>query len=104
MRAYFHTKRRRQQHISDGSHKNNLQRERRRHRIASVSVLVEYQTYFPLDDFVRANRKKVGTLPTCSRRIFSLPNFNRHVIEFFFRSRRANKVAKWKIDFKVGLH
>ena len=73
-------------------------------QIASVSVLVEYQTYFPLGDFVRANGKKVGTVPTCSRRIFSLPNFNQHVIEFFFRSRRANKVAKWKIDFKVGLH
>ena len=26
---------------------------------------------FPLGGFVRANRQKIGTVPTCSRRIFS---------------------------------
>ena len=31
---------------------------------------------FPLGEFVRANRQKIGTLPTCSRRIFSRANFN----------------------------
>ena len=41
--------------------------------------------------------KKVGTLPTCSRRTFSPPNFNqsRHQI-LVFASRRARKVAKGK--------
>ena len=43
--------------------------------------------------------KKVGTLPTCLRRIFSPANFNQSRCRIFvFASyRRANKVAKWKI-------
>ena len=39
--------------------------------------------------------KKVGTLPTCSRRIFSPASFNQSRCRILvFASRRANKVAK----------
>ena len=51
---------------------------------------------FPLGEFVRARTdKKVGTFPTCSRRIFSPANFNqsRYRIFIVFASRRANKFA-----------
>ena len=63
--------------------------------IISLSI-----TAFPLSlfstygDFVRANRQKVGTHPTFSRRIFF--NQSRSRI-FVFASRHTNKVAKWKI-------
>ena len=41
--------------------------------------------------------KKVGTLPTCSRRILSPANFNQSRCRILvFASRRANKFAKWK--------
>ena len=46
--------------------------------------------------------KKVGTVPTCSRRIFSPANFNQSRCRIIvFASRRANKVAKWKIGLMV---
>ena len=45
--------------------------------------------------------KKVGTLPTCSRRIFSPANFNQSRCRILvFASRRANKFAWWKTGFK----
>ena len=49
--------------------------------------------------------KKVGTLPTCSRRYFSPANFNQSRCWIpVFALRRANKVAKWKIGFTLGLY
>ena len=49
--------------------------------------------------FARTN-KKVGSLPTFSRRIFSSASFNQSCCRILvFASRRANKVAKWKISF-----
>ena len=54
-------------------------------------------------DFVRG-RKRVGTVLTCSRRIFSLTNFNQsHCRILVFASRRANKVAKCKIGFTPAM-
>ena len=54
--------------------------------------------YFPLDDLFARTHKKVGTLPSCSRRTFSPANFNQSRCRILiFASRRANKVAKWKI-------
>ena len=45
-------------------------------------------------------QKKVGTVPTCSRRIFSPTNFNQSRCRILvFASRRANKFAKWKTGF-----
>ena len=45
--------------------------------------------------------KKVGTLATCSRQIFLPANINQSRCRILvFASRRANKVAKWKIGFK----
>ena len=67
--------------------------------IISLSI-----TAFPLSLFstmatlFARTDKKVGTLPTCSRRIFSPDNFNQSSSRIFvFALRRANKVAKWKI-------
>ena len=52
------------------------------------------KAYFPFGDL----KKKVGTVPTCSRRIFSLTNFNQsRCLILIFASHSANKVAKWKI-------
>ena len=49
---------------------------------------------FPLGEFDRANRQKVGTVSTCSRRIFLPANFNQSRGRIFvFASRRANKVT-----------
>ena len=49
--------------------------------------------------FVRTD-KKVGTVLTCSRRIFSPANFNQSQCRILvFASRRANKVPKWKTGF-----
>ena len=48
--------------------------------------------------------KKVGTVPTCSRRIFLLTNFNQSRCRILvFASRRVNKVAKWKIRLNQGV-
>ena len=53
---------------------------------------------FHLANLFARTHKKVGTLPTCSRRIFSPANFNQSRCQILvFASRRANKVAKWKI-------
>ena len=47
--------------------------------------------------------KKVGTVPTCSRRIFSPTNFNQSRCRILvFASRRANKFAKWKTGLTRG--
>ena len=60
---------------------------------------------FPLGEFVRANRQKVGTVPTCSRQIFSPTNVNHSPCRILvFASRRANKVAKWKIGLRSKLN
>ena len=55
---------------------------------------------FHLATLFARTHKKVGTLPTFSRRIFSPANFNQSLCRILvFASRRANKVAKWKIGF-----
>ena len=41
-----------------------------------------YKACFPIGDLTRAKRQKIGTVPTCSRRIFS--------------PAKLNKVTKWK--------
>ena len=46
--------------------------------------------------------KKVGTVSTRLRQIFSPANFNQSRCRILvFASRRANKVSKWKIGFTV---
>ena len=58
--------------------------------------------YFPLGDFVRGSRKKVRKVPTCPWRIFSPDDFNQSRYRILvFASRRANKVANWKIGFSI---
>ena len=58
---------------------------------------------FHLANLFARTDKKVGTLPTCSRRIFSRANFNNQsrCPILVFASRRAKKVTKWKIGFKL---
>ena len=59
---------------------------------------------FPLGEFVRVNRQKVGTVPICSQRFFSPANFNQSRRRILvFASRHANKVAKRKIGFSSDL-
>ena len=71
-------------------------------KIANKRLLIKAR--FPLGEFVRANRKKVGTVPTCSRRIFSPTNFNQSRCRILvFASRRANKFAKWKMGLTKKL-
>ena len=49
--------------------------------------------------------KKVGTLPTCSQRIFSPANFNQSRCRILvFASCRANKFAQWKTGFRAVFH
>ena len=49
--------------------------------------------------------KNVGTLFTCLRWIFSPANFNQSCCRILvFTSRRAKKVAKWKIGFILKSH
>ena len=53
---------------------------------------------FHLANLFARTDKKEGTVPTRSRRIFSPVNFNQSRCQILvFASRRANKVAKWKI-------
>ena len=55
------------------------------------TMLVRHpKAYFPHGEFVRASRKIVGTVSSCSRRNFS------PTMILVFASSRANKVAKWK--------
>ena len=62
---------------------------------------VPRKAVFKLATLFARTGKKVGTLPTCSRRIFSPANFNQSRCRIlFFASRRANKVAKWKIGLR----
>ena len=61
------------------------------------------KAYFPLGEYVARTDKKVGTLPTCSRRIFSPANFNQSCCRILvFASRRVKKVAKWKIGLTMS--
>ena len=62
----------------------------------------QLKAYFPLDDFVRANRQKSRNASyLLSRRIFSPANFNQSRCRIpVFASRRTNKVAKWKIGLR----
>ena len=56
---------------------------------------------FHLANLFALTDKKVGTLPTCSRPIFLPANFNQSRSRILvFASRRANKVATWKIGFR----
>ena len=53
---------------------------------------------FHLANLFARTHKKVGTVATCSRRIFSPASFNQSRCRILvFASRRASKVAKWKI-------
>ena len=68
-----------------------------------------FKTYlkpvFHLANLFARTEKKVGTVPTCSRRIFSPTNFNQSRCRILvFASRRANKFAKWKTGLKHGKH
>ena len=70
-----------------------------------ASILVFYAVLKPVFHlvilFARTN-KKVGTVPTCSRRIFSPAKFNQSRCRILvFASRRANKVAKWKTGLRL---
>ena len=72
-----------------------------------MCLIIQSQNYlrvkpiFHLATLFARTDKKVGTLPTCLRRIFSAANFNQSRCRILvFASRRANKVAKWKIGFK----
>ena len=66
--------------------------------------MVIFKPIFHLATLFARTDKKVGTLPTCSRRIFSPANFNQSLCRILvFASRRANKVAKWKIGFRYIL-
>ena len=66
------------------------------------SILRSYglKPFFHLANLFARTEKKVGTVPTCSRRIFSPTNVHQSRCRILvFASRRANKVAKWKIGF-----
>ena len=53
---------------------------------------------FHLANLFARTDKKGGTVPSCSRRIFPPVSFNQSRCRILvFASRRANKVAKWKI-------
>ena len=59
-----------------------------------------FNPIFHLANLFARTVKKVGTLSTCSRRIFSPVNFIQSRCRILvLASRRANKVAKWKIGF-----
>ena len=65
----------------------------------SYMVFVSFKPIFHLANLFARTHKKVGTLPTCSR-IISPANFYQSRCRILvFASRRANKVAKWKIGF-----
>ena len=60
---------------------------------------------FHLANLFARTDKKVGTLPTCSRRIFSRANFNQSRCSIpAFASRRAKKVAKRKIGLRPEIY
>ena len=73
---------------------------------ASINVIFcsssnMFRPVFHLATLLARTDKKVGTVPTCLRRIFSPANFNQSRCRILvFASRRANKVAKWKTGFK----
>ena len=76
------------------------------HETSRIRVRVgpRIKPYFLLGDSVCVN-KKVGTVPTCSRRIFSLTNFNQSRCGIFvFALCHANKVAKWKIGLTIDIY
>ena len=59
---------------------------------------VTFKPVFHLANLFARTEKKVGTVPTCSRQIFSPTNVNQSRCRILvFASRRANKVAMWKI-------
>ena len=58
-------------------------------------VVTSLKSIFYLVTLFARTSKKVGTVPTCSRRIFSPANFNQSRCRILvFASRRANKDAK----------
>ena len=62
---------------------------------------IVFKPIFHLATLFARTDKKVGTLPTCSQRIFLPANFNQSCCRILvFASRRAKKVAKWKIGFR----
>ena len=74
------------------------------YRITIMSSL-SIKPVFHLANLFARTDKKVGTVPTCSRRIFSPANFNQSRCRILdFASRRANKVAKWKTGFTHWLY
>ena len=71
---------------------------------AMVASVDRLKPIFHLANLFVRTSKKVGMIPTCSRRIFSQANFNQSRSRILvFASRRANKVAKWKIGFSNRL-
>ena len=65
--------------------------------IVTQFIFFYTEAYFPLGELFARTDKKVRTVPTCSRRIFSPANFNQSRCRILvFASRRANKVAKWE--------
>ena len=70
-----------------------------------VDVSRSVKPIFHLANLFARTHKKVGTVPTCSRRIFSPANFNQSRCRILvFAWRRANKVAKWKIGLTLSYH
>ena len=68
----------------------------------AVMSLKALKPVFHLANLFARTEKKVGTVPTCSRRIFSPTNFNQSRCRILvFASRRANKFAKWKTGLKM---
>ena len=68
---------------------------------SAFDVIIIIKPIFHLATLFARTDKKVGTLPTCSRRIFSPASFNQSCCRILvFASRRANKVAKWKIGLR----
>ena len=67
-----------------------------------INLLDHIKPIFHLANLFVRTDKKVGTLPTCSRRIFSRANFSQSRCPILiFASRRAKKVAKWKIGLTL---
>ena len=67
------------------------------HGDLTKAIMGRLKPVFHLVTLFARTDKKAGTVPTCSRRIFSPANFKKSRRRILvLTSRRANKVAKWK--------